>query len=100
MERLKTVGIRKLKNGLSAYLKEVKKGVVLLVTDHGSVVAEIRTPLKEYNIVKAEKLKQEWIDSNKLRIPLIEKKKVGPSPVTLPEGTAARLLNEERNEKR
>ncbi len=44
--------------------------------------------------------KQEWIDSNKLRIPLIEKKKVGPSPVTLPEGTAEQLLNEERNEDR
>jgi hypothetical protein len=45
-----------------------------------------------------DNLKQEWIDSNKLRIPLIEKEKVGPSPVTLPGGTAERLLNKERQE--
>ena len=31
---------------------------------------------------------------------LIEKETVGPSPVSLPEGTANRFLNEERNEDR
>jgi prevent-host-death family protein len=48
MDNLKTVGIRKLKDRLSAYIREVRKGSVILVTDHGTVVAEIRTPQKEY----------------------------------------------------
>jgi prevent-host-death family protein len=98
MERLKTVGIRKLKNSLSAYLKEVQNGVVLIVTDHGKSVAEIRTPQKEYDLIKIEKLKQEWIDSNKIRLPVNEKNIIHSSPVTLPEGTSSRLLYADRQE--
>lgn len=36
-----TVGIRELKNGLSRYLKRVRKGEVIVVTDRGEVVARI-----------------------------------------------------------
>jgi antitoxin (DNA-binding transcriptional repressor) of toxin-antitoxin stability system len=41
---LKTVNIRSLKDGLSAYLRDVQHGDVLLVTDRGRVVAEVRQP--------------------------------------------------------
>jgi antitoxin (DNA-binding transcriptional repressor) of toxin-antitoxin stability system len=41
---LKTVNIRALKNGLSAYLRDVQHGDVFLVTDRGRVVAEVRPP--------------------------------------------------------
>ena len=41
---LKTVNIRALKDKLSAYLREVQHGDVLLVTDRGRVVAEVRQP--------------------------------------------------------
>lgn len=41
---LKTVGIKKLKNSLSAYLQEVQRGVRILVTDRDRVVAEIAEP--------------------------------------------------------
>ena len=41
---LKTVNIRALKDRLSAYLREVQHGDVLLVTDRGRVVAEVRQP--------------------------------------------------------
>jgi antitoxin (DNA-binding transcriptional repressor) of toxin-antitoxin stability system len=41
---LKTVNIRALKDKLSAYLRDVQHGDVLLITDRGRVVAEVRQP--------------------------------------------------------
>ncbi len=38
------VGVRDLKNRLSEYLRLVRAGEVVLVTDRGEVVAEIRKP--------------------------------------------------------
>lgn len=39
-----TVGIRELKNRLSKYLRMVRAGELVQVTDRGTVVAEIRAP--------------------------------------------------------
>ncbi len=39
--------MRELKNRLSAYLREVAAGEVVLVTDRGRVVAELRRPSVE-----------------------------------------------------
>lgn len=41
---MKTVGIRELKNRLSEYLRQVRSGESLLVTDRGEVVAEFSPP--------------------------------------------------------
>jgi antitoxin (DNA-binding transcriptional repressor) of toxin-antitoxin stability system len=41
---VKAVAIKDLKNRLSAYLREVQAGEVVLVTDRGRVVAELRKP--------------------------------------------------------
>lgn len=41
---MKAVAIKELKNRLSSYLREVSAGEVLLVTDRGRVVAELRQP--------------------------------------------------------
>jgi len=41
---MKTVGIRELKNRLSEYLRKVRSGESLLVTDRGEVVAEFSPP--------------------------------------------------------
>lgn len=41
---LKTVNIRALKDKFSAYLRDVQAGDVVLVTDRGRVVAELRQP--------------------------------------------------------
>jgi prevent-host-death family protein len=41
---MKTVGIRELKNKLSEYLRRVRLGESLLVTDRGEVVAELLPP--------------------------------------------------------
>jgi antitoxin (DNA-binding transcriptional repressor) of toxin-antitoxin stability system len=39
---MKAVAIKELKNRLSSYLREVRSGEVVLVTDRGRVVAELR----------------------------------------------------------
>jgi antitoxin (DNA-binding transcriptional repressor) of toxin-antitoxin stability system len=41
---VKAVAVRELKNRLSQYLREVAAGQVVLVTDRGRVVAELRRP--------------------------------------------------------
>jgi antitoxin (DNA-binding transcriptional repressor) of toxin-antitoxin stability system len=41
---MRAVAGKELKNRLSAYLREVRNGEVVLVTDRGRVVAELRRP--------------------------------------------------------
>ena len=41
---MKTAGVRDLKTHLSGYLRDVARGDVVLVTDRGRVVAELRPP--------------------------------------------------------
>jgi antitoxin (DNA-binding transcriptional repressor) of toxin-antitoxin stability system len=41
---MKTVGIRELKNRLSEYVRRVRSGESVLVTDRGEVVAELSSP--------------------------------------------------------
>ena len=43
---MKTVGIRELKNRLSEFLRLVRRGEEIWVTDRGEVVAELRRPSK------------------------------------------------------
>lgn len=41
---MRTVGLRELKNRLSRYIRDVRSGHTVTVTDRGHVVAEIRPP--------------------------------------------------------
>jgi prevent-host-death family protein len=41
---MKTVGLRELKNRLAEYVRDVRSGEGLLVTDRGTVVAELIPP--------------------------------------------------------
>jgi prevent-host-death family protein len=41
---MRTVGIRELKNSLSEYLRKVRSGASVLVTDRGEIVAELTPP--------------------------------------------------------
>jgi antitoxin (DNA-binding transcriptional repressor) of toxin-antitoxin stability system len=41
---MKTVGLRELKNRLSRYIRDVRSGHTVAVTDRGHVVAELRPP--------------------------------------------------------
>ena len=44
MQPMQSVGVKVLKNSLSAYLREVAGGETVLVTDRGRVVAELVPP--------------------------------------------------------
>jgi prevent-host-death family protein len=44
---MRTVGVRELKNRLSEYLRQVRAGESVLVTDRGEVVAELTPPGRE-----------------------------------------------------
>ena len=44
MKNVKTVGVRELKNRLSEYIRQVRSGEAVLVTDRGVVVAELTAP--------------------------------------------------------
>ena len=44
LTRMKAVGVRELKNRLSEYLRLVRAGEDILVTDRGEVIAELRQP--------------------------------------------------------
>ena len=41
---MRAVGIRELKNRLSEYLRMVRQGEDILITDRGEVIAELRQP--------------------------------------------------------
>lgn len=41
---MKTVGLRELKNRLAEYVRDVRSGEAVLVTDRGNVVAELLPP--------------------------------------------------------
>lgn len=97
---MQTVGIRELKAKLSKYLRYARRGEIVLVTDRGRVVAEIRPsgirPGGDDELAGVRTL----IDQGLIR-------EGGPndpavyvrSPVRLPPGTVKRLLDEERGDR-
>lgn len=69
MGRVTAVGVKELKNRLSAYLKEVQAGTVVLVTDRGTVVAELREPTLT-SLPASGTVAEEWVQRGLLRPPL------------------------------
>lgn len=49
---MKAVGLRELKNRLSAYVRQVRAGEGVLVTDRGQVVAELGPPGRTIDVVE------------------------------------------------
>jgi len=97
---VKTVGIKDLKNNLSAYLREVKRGTRILVSDRNNVVAELHEPGAVYatgaeggNVTLAE-----WIADRSVTPPAREKEPLPDVPVDLPAGTVRRLLQSDRDD--
>ena len=97
---MKTVGVRELKTRLSHYLREVRQGEEVLVTDRGEVVAELRRPDQDRTGMKAYPglvvlAKRGSIsvggDNDQSLYPLLK-------PI-LPPGSASRLLDQERGER-
>ena len=98
MESTVTVGIKTLKNKLSEYIREVRRGTRVLITDRDVVVAELREPFTVPAATPEEKLYAQWVREGKIHPPLVKTRNIPKSPIHLPEGTAQRLLDEDRGE--
>lgn len=93
-----TVGIRELKNKLSAYIRLVRRGERVLVTDRGQVVAELRPPEVESDHVSPglrDLERRGLVRIGKPNRPGIYRR----FGRIAPDGTAARLIDEDRGER-
>ncbi|MFL6261862.1 MAG: type II toxin-antitoxin system Phd/YefM family antitoxin [Thermoanaerobaculia bacterium] len=98
---MKEVGIRELKNRLSEYIRLVREGEVIMVTDRGEVVAELRAPEATSELEQKYPVLAEMARKGLVRLPL---KPNGPGaypllPSMTPPGTAAKLLDEIRGDR-
>jgi prevent-host-death family protein len=68
---VRTAGVRELKSRLSEYLREVKHGETVLVTEHGEVVARLSPPDFERERPANEELRRlrKLIAQGKIRPP-------------------------------
>lgn len=99
MER---VGVRELKNRLSEYLRRVDHGEVILVTDRGRPVAEIRKPEHPppgWEGIEVPSRLWEMLAQGAIRLgrPGPRSHKLPPGP-SLPDGTGLALLDQGRDE--
>lgn len=96
---MRAVGIRELKARLSAYLRMVRGGEEILITDRGEVVAELRQPGGTASELRYPAL---LLHARQGRVRLGEPNRpdVYPAQTQIaPEGTASRLLDEVRGER-
>jgi prevent-host-death family protein len=96
---MRTIGIRELKAQLSAVLRDVQRGDIVLVTDRGRVIAELRSPEHARAMSADERVLAKLAGEGQLRI---AERPVSPyqrSPITSPDGTARELLDAERSER-
>jgi len=92
-----TAGIRELKAHLSRYLKQVATGQVVLVTDRGRVIAELRAP---GSTSAAELRWQEMVTSGNV-VPAadpLDRSWAHWTGLGLPAGTAQELIDLDRDE--
>ena len=98
---MKAVGVRDLKAHLSSYLREVAAGEVVLVTDRGRVVAELRMPGREPDLreTDTDRRLRSMADRYPLRVGEPRDTSVYyASPLRKPAGTARELLDADRDE--
>jgi hypothetical protein len=99
MKKLKTVGVKELKNNLSAYLREVRAGSSILVTDRNDIVAELHEPYGPLPLQrKVDPLLLSWSDAGLVTLPAFDKEPLELSSVRCHAGTAKSLLDSDREE--
>ena len=93
------VAVKELKNRLSAYLREVGRGEVVLVTDRGRVVAELRQPSVDRTVAAADRELLRLTDQGELALGLEQDPQAyRRTPVRHTVGSSA-LLEAERAER-
>ncbi len=97
---MKRVGLRELKNRLSEYVRLVRAGEVVLITDRGDVVAELRPPGAPAARSDIPPGLLELARRGLLTLGGPNHPGLYPRmPGLLPPGTAQQLLDEERGER-
>jgi prevent-host-death family protein len=99
---MKSVGVKQLKARLSEYIRMVKTGETVLITDRDEVVAELRPARRQGPArLSVEERLQALAEAGELTRPSLPKSdwtwKV--TGLGLPAGTAARLLDEVRGDR-
>lgn len=100
---MKAVGVKQLKARLSEYLRLVRTGETVLITDRDEVVAELRPARRQSAsaVLSLEEQLQALADSGETTRPSVSKAewtwKV--KGLGMPSGTAARLLDEIRGDR-
>jgi len=97
MAKTRTVGIRELKNNLSAYLRDVREGGTITVSDRGRPVAVLRSRSERAGEYAAD-LADEWARGGTLDLPTARKRPLEAPPVRLRSGASQRLLEADRAE--
>lgn len=97
---MRAVGIRELKNRLSEYVRMVRGGERLLVTDRGEVVAELSQPRETTAEVERHPGLARWIREERISRATENRPEIYPSlEPLLREGRALELLDQERGER-
>ena len=98
-ESMRTIGVRQLKAELSQVLRDVQRGDVVLVTDRGRVVAELRQPREApYMLSPLEAALAQMSASGELRIAERPASVYQASPIKSPTGESRALLDAERGD--
>ena len=97
MARIKTVGVKELKNKLSAYLRDVRGGTRVLVADRDTIIAALQEP-GDLSAASIDPTLAGWIEQGVVSLPSAAKAPLPESPVRLPGGTAAKLLDDVRSD--
>ena len=97
---MRKVGLRDFKNRLSAYVRLVRRGDIVLVTDRGQVVAELRPPAVAPSDLSDRAGLAGLAQKGLLTLGAPNEPRLYPvMPSRLPAGRVQRLLEEERAER-
>lgn len=98
MARVTAAGIREIKDNLSEYVRRAEAGERIAVTMHGRVVAQLGPADKDARGRRRTRLEQ-MIADGIARPPLEDGDPLeGFTPLNLPPGTAAALIDADREE--
>jgi antitoxin (DNA-binding transcriptional repressor) of toxin-antitoxin stability system len=97
---MRTIGVRELKAHLSATLRDVQRGDVILVTDRGRVIAELRSPGGTGVMAGSptDRALARLAADGRMRLGEPVPSPYQASPLECPAGTANELLGQERDE--
>jgi prevent-host-death family protein len=98
---MKVVGVKELKARLSEYLRTVRRGETLLVTERGEVIAEIRPAPRSLVPARTEGEMEKLIEAGEVTRAELPKEnwRWTVKGLGLPDGTVTALLDELRGER-